>query len=90
MSNIEVDVGRVADLLNIAAACTGHSGKLSNLQSWAIGELIAINGQLKDAAVAEARAAAEAQQAATGLPEEPGEKSDDDDTTTMTPTQRRL
>lgn len=88
MSDTEIDTGRVVDLLNIAAACTGHSGKLSNLQSWAIGELIAINGQLKDAAAAEARAAAEAQQRATGLPEEPGEA--DDDPATMTPNQRRL
>ncbi len=87
----EVDVSYVSDLLHIAEACTGHSGKLSNLQSWAIGELIRINGEIKDAASAEAKAVAEAQQKATGLPEEPGESEDDDDADAMgDPNVRRL
>lgn len=59
-------------LLEIAEKCTGHSGKLSNLQSLAIGELISINADIKAQATADAKAAAAAQQKATGLPEEPG------------------
>jgi hypothetical protein len=50
----EADHERVAHLLHIAEACGGHSGKLSNLQGWAIGELMAINDQIKKAAVAKA------------------------------------
>ena len=55
----EVDVGRVSALLHIAEACTGHSGRLSNLQGWAIAELIAINGEIKTEAAAQAKAEAE-------------------------------
>ncbi len=82
----DIDVSYVSALLNIAEACSGHSGKLSNLQSWAIGELIRINGEIKEAAT-DAKAAAEAQQKATGLPKEPGEPEDDD---APAPTGRRL
>ncbi len=51
----DVDIQRVSALLEIAERCSGHSGKLSNLQSWAIGELMAINAQIKDEAVAKAK-----------------------------------
>lgn len=81
----DIDHERVANLLHIAEACTGHSGKLSNLQSWAIGELMKINAEIKAEAVedkkaTEARLAAESQQKSTGLPAEPGgEKESEDD-----------
>jgi hypothetical protein len=76
-----VDHDYVSSLLNIAEKCTGHSGKLSNLQSWAIGELIRVNAEIKEDAVAtkhdaEAKAVAEADQKASGLPEEPGDPDD--------------
>lgn len=81
-----VDYEYVSSLLNIAEKCTGHSGKLSNLQSHAIGELMRINAEIKDEAVekakvegaerakkdAEAKALAESENKATGLPDEPG------------------
>jgi len=47
----DVDLDRVEALLSIAEKCTGHSGKLSSLQTWAIAELIAINDEIKVAAV---------------------------------------
>lgn len=80
----DIDHVRVASLLDIAEKCTGHSGKLSNLQGWAIGELIGINAEIKADAVKQAKAdegrrVAEAQQKATGLPEQPGDVDDDDD-----------
>lgn len=79
-----VDIQRAESLLSIAEKCTGHSGKLSNLQSWAIGELIAMNAEIKAEAMNKAKAdeaqrAAEAQQKATGLPEEPGSEQDPED-----------
>jgi hypothetical protein len=83
----DIDVERVSSLLSIAEKCTGHSGKLSNLQSWAIGQLISINADIKAQATADAKAAAEAQQKTTGLPEEPGvepETPPPDDTNTDT------
>jgi|ERR1700729_2777670 len=85
-----VDIDRAEALLHIAAACTDHSGKLSNLQAWAIGELIAMNAEIKAEATKkadeegrvkaeEARKAAESQQAATGLPAKPKLESAEDD-----------
>ena len=81
---MNVDHEYVSSLLNIAEKCTGHSGKLSNLQAWSIGELIRVNAEIKEDAVnnrkqAEAEQDAEAQQKATGLPKEPGVEGDHHD-----------
>lgn len=52
-----VDVAHVQALMDIAERANGHSGKLGNLQSWAINQLIAINGQLKADAVEQSKRA---------------------------------
>lgn len=43
-------------LLDVAEKCTGHSGKLSSLQSAAINRLIEINNGIKAEAVRQAKA----------------------------------
>lgn len=52
----DIDHERVASLLSIAKDSGEHSGKLSSLQGWAIRELIAINDEIKAAAVAQKKA----------------------------------
>lgn len=52
-----VDVAHVQALMDIAERANGHSGKLGNLQSWAINQLIEINGQLKADAVEQSKRA---------------------------------
>jgi hypothetical protein len=59
-----IDHDYVSALLNIAEKCTGHSGKLSNLQSWAIGELMRVNDEIKAEAVNHRKQAEEEQAAA--------------------------
>lgn len=49
----KVDTTYVSNLLEIAERCTGHSGKLSALQGWAIGELVRINEEIKNPPVVE-------------------------------------
>lgn len=67
-----IDTAYVAALLEVAERCTGHPGKLANLQGWAIGELLAINEQIKADAVAAAR---DAQITAAPAPMEPPPES---------------
>jgi len=69
---MDVDFDRVEKLLSVAEKCTGHSGKLSNLQNAAIKELTDINEKIKAQSTSEANKAAEAQQKASGLPAQPG------------------
>lgn len=57
----DIDFERIECLLNVAKECGGHSGKLGNIQSAAIGQLIAINDEIKAAAVEDARVTAQAE-----------------------------
>lgn len=73
----DIDYQRVSALLEIAERCTGHSGKLSNLQTWAIGELIAVNESIKREAVDSARRKEMEFQKTITAP--PADESDDDE-----------
>ena len=43
-------------LLQIVEKCAGHAGKLGNIQSWAMDELLKMNGELKDVAAEKVKA----------------------------------
>jgi hypothetical protein len=86
MTDISTEqLARAFYLLEIAEKANGHTGKLSNLQSWAITELMDINAQIK----ADAVAAAQAQQQQVEWPDANVE-AEGQEATTQADVARRL